>query len=136
MRHRMAAVLTLGLLSALILGSGAVHAEEKKVVFVAGRGSHGYGAHEHHAGCLLLSDLLNKYHDGVTSEVFRNGWPDDPDAFDGADSIVIFSDGGRGHPALPHLDQLEATGSSPIPSTMNGTTTSGSARTWRASHLS
>ena len=77
MRHRLAAVLTLALLSALILERGAVHAEEKKVVFVAGTRSHGYGAHEHNAGCLLLSDLLNKHHDGVTSEVFRNGWPDD-----------------------------------------------------------
>lgn len=108
MRHKIAAVLPLGLLSALILGSGAVHAEEKKVVFVAGTPSHGYGAHEHNAGCLLLSDLLNKHHDGATSEVFRNGWPDDPDALDGADSIVIFADGGGRHPALPHLDQLEA----------------------------
>lgn len=80
--------------------------ETKKVVFVAGKPSHGYGAHEHNAGCLLLSELLNEHHSGVDSVVYQNGWPDDPDAFDDADSIVIYSDGGGGHPAAPHRDQL------------------------------
>ncbi|NIP84606.1 MAG: hypothetical protein GTO03_03250, partial [Planctomycetales bacterium] len=27
----------------------------KKIVFIAGRKSHGYGSHEHNAGCLLLA---------------------------------------------------------------------------------
>lgn len=106
MRTSLAAALTLGALGALVLGSGAAHAEEKNVVFVAGTPSHGYGAHEHNAGCLLLSDLLNE-HEGVTSVVHQDGWPDDPDAFEGADAIVIYADGGGGHPALPHLDELE-----------------------------
>lgn len=106
MRHSFTAVLTLGALAAFLLGSSASYAEEKKVVFVAGAPSHGYGEHEHNAGCLLLSDLLNEHHDGIISEVHHNGWPEDPGAFDDADSIVIFADGGGGHPALPHLDQL------------------------------
>src|SRR5207302_10571078 len=77
----------------------AVSAAEKKVVFVAGRPSHGPGEHEHRAGCLLLKSCLDKV-PGVTSVVYSNGWPPDPKAFDGADTIVLYMDGGPGHPAL------------------------------------
>lgn len=107
MRHHLAAALTLGAaLAGLVLASSASYAQEKNVVFVAGAPSHGYGAHEHHAGSLLLSDLLNEHHEGIISEVYPNGGPEDPSVFEEADSIVIFADGGGGHPALPHLDQL------------------------------
>ncbi len=108
MRNTIASLALFGAVAVLglAIGFGAAHAEERKVVFVAGEPSHGYGAHEHNAGCLLLSELLNENHPGVTSVVYQNGWPEDPDAFDGADSIVIFADGGGGHPALPHLDEL------------------------------
>src|SRR2546430_6686064 len=86
-----------------------VSAADKKVVFVAGRPSHGPGEHEHRAGCLLLKSCLDKA-GGVTSAVYSNGWPLDPTAFDGADTIVIYSDGGGGHPALQdnHLQKLDA----------------------------
>lgn len=80
--------------------------EQRKVVFIAGRRSHGYGAHEHNAGLLLLSRLLSEHHDQIEVAVHENGWPSEPTAFDGADAIVIFADGGRGHPALDHLDEL------------------------------
>jgi type 1 glutamine amidotransferase len=85
------------------------HAADKKIVFVAGPPSHGPGQHEHRAGCLLLKSCLDKIQ-GVTSVVYSNGWPSDPNAFDGADSIVIYADGGPGHPALldDHLKQLDA----------------------------
>lgn len=81
-------------------------AETRKVVFVAGERSHGHGAHEHHAGLLLLSRLLNENHAGLETVVYENGWPSEPTAFDDADAIVIFADGGRNHPALPHLEAL------------------------------
>ena len=32
--------------------------EKKRVLFVAGKPSHGYGAHEHNAGCTLLAKEL------------------------------------------------------------------------------
>ena len=85
------------------------HAADKKIVFVAGPQSHGPAQHEHRAGCLLLKSCLDKIQ-GVTSVVYSNGWPNDPNAFDGADSIVIYADGGPGHPALQddHLKQLDA----------------------------
>lgn len=82
--------------------------DKKKVVFVAGRESHGYGAHEHAAGCLLLARMLNENTDNILATTYTGGWPTDPTAFDNADAIVMFSDGGGGHMALPHLDTLQA----------------------------
>jgi len=80
-------------------------AAKSKIVLVAGSASHNRGAHEHPAGCLLLADLLNKYVDGVEAVVHR-GWPEDPKAFDGAVSVVAYSDGGAGHMIIPHLDEV------------------------------
>lgn len=78
-----------------------------KVVFIAGRPSHGPGEHEHRAGSLLLSKCLEKV-PGVTSVVYSNGWPSGADAFQGAAAIVIYADGGGGHPAIQsgHLKTL------------------------------
>jgi type 1 glutamine amidotransferase len=96
-------------LVALLACLASAHAADKKIVFVAGKPSHGPGEHEHRAGCLLLKSCLDKVQ-GVTSIVYSNGWPAEPKAFDGADSIVIYADGGGGHPALQddHLQQLDA----------------------------
>ncbi len=73
----------------------------KKVVFIAGQPSHGYGAHEHNAGCLLLADRLQSAatNDGlpIITTVYRNGWPADPTALDNADTVVVYCDGGGGH---------------------------------------
>lgn len=90
------------LLFTLSLGAAlTVGAAEKKVVFIAGPPSHGPGDHEHRAGCLLLKACLDANVAGVTSVVHSNGWPQDADAaFAGADTIVIYSDGGGGHPFL------------------------------------
>lgn len=71
-----------------------------KIVFIAGPASHGPGDHEHRAGCLLLQSCLTTV-PGVVSEVYTNGWPKDPAAaFEGATSIVVYSDGQEGHPFL------------------------------------
>ncbi|MEM7454776.1 MAG: family 16 glycoside hydrolase [Planctomycetota bacterium] len=86
-------------------------ANGKKVVFVAGTKSHGWGAHEHNAGCLLLADRLNSAatNDGlpVYATVYRNGWPTDPTAFDNADTVVIYCDGGGRHMLHQNGDQFE-----------------------------
>jgi len=79
----------------------------KKIVFIAGRPSHGYASHEHNAGCVLLAKCLNESGLNVHAVVYKNGWPEDPTALDNADALVIFSDGGGGHPALPHLDKIQ-----------------------------
>ncbi len=74
---------------------------QKKIVFIAGTPSHGWGAHEHYAGCLLLADRLNKAakENGlpVVTTVYQNGWPADVTALDNADTVVVYCDGGDGH---------------------------------------
>ena len=76
--------------------------KKKKVVFVAGKKSHGWGSHEHNAGCLLLAKCLNEAAASaelpVLATVYKDGWPDDPTAFTNADTVVVFADGGRKHP--------------------------------------
>jgi type 1 glutamine amidotransferase len=74
-------------------------AADKKIVLVAGSQSHGAGAHEFKAGCLLLKKCLDQV-TGVSSIVYSNGWPEDADAFKGADAILIYADGGPSHPAI------------------------------------
>ena len=84
-------------------------AGDTKVVFLAGPPSHGPGDHEHRAGCLLLKACLDQVA-GVTSEVYSNGWPQDSaSAFAGAATVVLYSDGGGGHPFL-HGDRLKTIG--------------------------
>jgi type 1 glutamine amidotransferase len=83
-------------------------AADAKIVLIAGPPSHGPGEHEHRAGCLLLKAGLDQT-PGVTSIVHSNGWPDKPDAFDGAAAIVVYSDGGGGHPLLQG-DRLKTIG--------------------------
>ncbi len=79
---------------------------ERRVVFLAGRPSHGYAQHEHHAGCLLLAKCLNQGVPGVKT-VVQDGWPKDPGILQDADTIVIFCDGGGGHLVMPHLKDLD-----------------------------
>ncbi len=80
----------------------------KKVVFVAGPASHGYGSHEHNAGCALLAKLLNENVPAIHAVVYRNGWPADPTAFDNANAIVVFGDGGDGNMINKHLAEVDA----------------------------
>jgi type 1 glutamine amidotransferase len=79
---------------------------DKKVVFIAGKPSHGPGEHEHRAGCLLLKSCLDGV-PGISSTIYSNGWPSDPAALKDASTIVLYVDGGPGHPALAHLDELD-----------------------------
>ena len=89
--------------------SSLTAAEKKPIVFVAGKPSHGPGEHEHRAGCLLLKSCLDKL-PSVSSVVYSNGWPENPDAaFAHAATIVVYSDGGGGHPLLQD-DHLKTIG--------------------------
>lgn len=80
----------------------------KKVIFVAGKKSHGYGAHEHYAGCALLARSLQDALPNFETEVIRDGWPRDESRLKGADCVVMYADGGKGHPAIPHLQKIDA----------------------------
>jgi type 1 glutamine amidotransferase len=87
------------LFSSLVLAAASTLAADTKIVFIAGPPSHGAGQHEHRAGCLLLQSCLANVK-GVTSVVYSNGWPSDANAFDSASAVIIYSDGGPGHPLL------------------------------------
>ena len=82
--------------------------KKHKVALIAGRKSHGYGAHEHRAGCMLLAKCLNQSGLNVEAHVYSNGWPEDSSVLRDADSIVIYADGGNRHPFIKHLDELDA----------------------------
>jgi len=88
------------------LAAGAETNGRKKIVFLSGRPSHGFAQHEQYAGCMLLAKDLNENMPGVVAEVYKWTWPADEHAFDNAAAIVIFCDGGEGHVAIPHLQQL------------------------------
>lgn len=86
--------------------AGADMSGRKKIVFISGPPSHAFAAHEHFAGCMLLAGDLNENMPNVVAEVYKWKWPEDPHAFDNAAAVIIYSDGGEGHIAIPHLDQL------------------------------
>jgi len=83
------------LVSALTMAQAA----DKKILLLAGKVSHGPGDHEFRAGALLLKKCLDGV-PGVRAEVYPNGWPTDPAVFTGADAVLIYADGGAGHPAI------------------------------------
>lgn len=87
------------LLAAILLPTGPLPAADKHIVLIAGKPSHPPGMHEFHAGLLLLQQCLANT-PGVKTTVHRNGWPEAPEAFAGADAVVLYCDGGDKHPAI------------------------------------
>jgi len=98
----------LAFLVATLCGRLDAGAAEKKIVLVAGHPSHGPGDHEFNAGVQLLHQCL-QHVPGVTSAFHLNRWPKDSHAFDGADTIMFFMDGGAGHPIIQD-DHLKIVG--------------------------
>jgi len=92
-------------LGASVFAEGA----KKNVLMIAGRPSHGPGEHEHNAGIQLLAKCLGQgAADRVDVKFHLSGeWPS-AEEMAKADTVVIYSDGGGGHPALKddHLAQL------------------------------
>ena len=86
-------------LLAALVAVGSADAADKKILLIAGRPSHGPGDHEFRAGCLLLKKCLDGV-PGIKAEVHEMGWPKDDKAFEGVDAILIYADGGGGHPAI------------------------------------
>lgn len=79
----------------------------RTIVFLSGRRSHGYGAHEFRAGNMLMARLLEARFEGLRTHVFVQGrWPK-REILEDADSIVIFCDGGRGHLVNKRLDEFD-----------------------------
>ena len=83
-------------------------AKKTKIVFVAGPKSHGYGAHEHNAGCLLLAKAINQNVPQAEAVVYRDGWPQKKDAFHNVAAIIIFADGYGSNPMNGHFMEINA----------------------------
>lgn len=98
-------------LALLLLTTTLLSAADKprKLVLIAGKPSHPPGMHEFRAGSLLLEKCL-KGVPGFTIEVHTNGWVRDEKTFADADAVVIYADGGGGHPAVQgnHKETLGA----------------------------
>lgn len=93
----------------LLLTSALTACADKQILLVAGSPSHGKGEHEFRAGALLLAEALNRV-PGFQATVASNGWPADPALLERADAVLLYADGGNGHPAIrpERLRQLDA----------------------------
>jgi len=87
------------LLAVAVASTLSLAAADKKIVLIAGKPSHPPGMHEFRAGMMLLQQCLAQT-PGVKATVYTNGWPDTANAFDGADAVIIYCDGGGKHPAI------------------------------------
>lgn len=80
----------------------------RTIVLIAGRPSHGYGAHEHYAGCRLLAEALQEAKPDYKVTVIKDGWPEDgTNALKDADCVVVYCDGGGGHLLNDHIDEFD-----------------------------
>jgi len=77
----------------------------KSVLLLAGKPSHGPGEHEFHAGVDLLAQALNESGLNLRVMVNHDTWPRS-ESLDGADVLVVYSDGNSDHPALGHEAEL------------------------------
>jgi hypothetical protein len=81
----------------------------RNLVLIAGRPSHPPGQHEFRAGTRLLQGCLASVR-GLSVAAFDGGWVADQGVIEKAHAVVIFADGGRGHPLLED-DRLGEIGS-------------------------
>lgn len=75
-----------------------------RIVFLAGPDSHGAGEHEHRAGSELLAAALRERQPGYETVNIYGGWPEDEAVFEDAHALVMYCDGGGGHPVNDHLE--------------------------------
>jgi len=74
-------------------GRAASAETKKKIVFVHGKASHGYGGHAYGPAFRMLARILNENVPGVSAVVIRDDG--DLSVLDTADAIMLGSDGGR-----------------------------------------
>lgn len=95
-----------------VVASGALGATadgKRKLVLIAGKPSHPPLMHEFRAGTMLIESCLKENHPGLTVDRHEMGWVKDEATFSDADAVVIYADGGKGHPAVQgdHLETLK-----------------------------
>ena len=80
----------------LFLLATAAHAADKQILMIAGKPSHAPGQHEHNAGTSLLTKWLNTVPGIHATASLSGAWPAAA-AFEKADAIFIYCDGGENH---------------------------------------
>ncbi len=97
----------LTLLATTALVSAVTPDGKRKLVFIAGKPSHPPGMHEFRAGSMLIEQCLKSVPNLVVDR-HEMGWVKDEATFADADAVVIYADGGKGHPAVQaaHLETL------------------------------
>ncbi|MCH2207783.1 MAG: ThuA domain-containing protein [Lentisphaerales bacterium] len=93
------------ILVAFSLSVSAEMAKKKKIVFLADKGKNSE-KHAHISGNALLAEALEKSGLGFETSQFT-GWPQDPKAFEGADCVVMFCNGGKNHLVMKDLEKFE-----------------------------
>ena len=107
----------IALLLSLLVGLSPVFAAEtqpRKIVLIAGPKSHGpvgNGIHDYPWSVKLLKVMLDNSNitDQVRVESHLDGWPNDPQTLDDADTIMVISDGRDGdlYAEAPHFGSPE-----------------------------
>lgn len=83
------------------------NSKSRKIVLIAGEPSHPSGQHEFNAGAIILARCLNEQSGlPVQVKVVHNGWPKDESVFNGADAIIVYSDGNAKHPVTGHEEVM------------------------------
>src|SRR5206468_5944887 len=102
------ALVVVALVCGLAAPAPATQDKKKKIVFVAGGPSHGYGDHEHLGGCMLLAKALNESGLPVEAVVTKdNGWPKDPSILADAAALAMDSDRGGAHMVNKHPAEVD-----------------------------
>lgn len=81
--------------------------DAKEIIFLAGKKSHGYGAHEHRAGSMLLAKRLNASGLNVRASVVTDGALPQLRSGELPDAIVMYCDGLQGHLAVEHQATIQ-----------------------------
>ena len=77
-------------------------------MLIAGKDSHGAGAHDWGDGVDLLHNALaNESGLALEVAVHKGGWPENPAIFNDAATVAILSDGGGRHPINKYLQQFD-----------------------------
>ncbi|MGC6457558.1 MAG: PVC-type heme-binding CxxCH protein [Akkermansiaceae bacterium] len=85
--------------------TSAVDPKAKKILFLAGADSHGWGAHQHVGGTNILAKGMRDSALPVSVKVI-NQWPEEAELL-AHDALVIYADGWGRHPANGKLTSLK-----------------------------
>ena len=101
-------VVSFAVCASVFVASPELVRAETKIVLVAGETAKvdTMGHHDYIAGCKCLAALLKQSPDVVTVEV-QEGWPSDESVFEGAKSVVFYTDGGGKQAFLSSPSRVE-----------------------------